>query len=188
MKSQTPLDLISRHGIHRQISSNTQRCSIENKILLIRDQRVILDHDLAQIYGVTTKAMNRAVKRNRHRFPKDFLLRLTEKEAERMRCQNGTGSRRNVRYRPYAFTEHGAFMAAYLLRSKIAIAMSIYVIRAFVRMREALSANQLLEKRLAEIERTLLLHDQTLCDLFIKIRPLLCREPEKPKRRIGFHP
>lgn len=104
-----------------------------------------------------------------------------------MRSQFVTASKRNIRYRPYVFTEYGAFMAANVLNSPRAVAMSIYVIRAFVRLRETLAVNHLSEKRLAEIDKVLLDHDAALRELYEKIRPLLAPPPEKPKRRIGFH-
>jgi hypothetical protein len=159
---------------------------IEDLIHSLRGERVILDTDLARIYGVATKVLNQAVGRNLHRFPKDFAFRLTAEEAARMRSQFVTASKRNIRYQPYAFTEYGAFMAANVLNSERAVAMSIYVIRAFVRMRQTLVANEILQRRLAEIERTLLNHDTALRDLYEKIRPLLLPSPEPPKRQIGF--
>jgi len=154
----------------------------------VRGQRVILDTDLAQIYGVPTKALNQAVKRNRQRFPEDFMFRLAGKEAETLnRSQYVTASRRNVRYLPYAFTEHGALMAANILNSPRAVSMSVYVIRAFVKMREHLAANAAILKRLAEIDKTLLLHDAALRDIYQKLRPLLEPPPLPPKPEIGFH-
>ena len=104
-----------------------------------------------------------------------------------MRSQIVTASKRNIRYRPYVFTEYGAFMLANVLNSRRAIAMSIYVIRAFVRLRETMAAQQGLRKRLAEIEKTLLVHDISLRKLFAQIKPLLFPHKEKPKPRIGFH-
>jgi alanine-alpha-ketoisovalerate/valine-pyruvate aminotransferase len=105
-----------------------------------------------------------------------------------MRSQNVTASKRNIRYLPYAFTEHGALMAANILNSPTAVKMSVYVIRAFVRLREVFVANQILEKRLTEIEKVLMSHDAHLRDLYEKIRPLLLPPPDAPRRRIGFHP
>ena len=138
----------------------------------VRDQRVILDVDLARLYGVPTKALNQAVKRNASRFPTDFLFRWTLAEREAlMRSQIVTASpgnavvdasKRNIRHLPYAFTEHGALMAANILNSPRAVAMSVYVIRAFVRMREDVAANSAILRRLAEIDKTLLVHDVTL--------------------------
>jgi hypothetical protein len=158
-------------------------------IRTIRGHRVILDADLARVYGVPTFRFNEAVKRNRRRFPEDFLFQLTTEEHTALTSQiaiakPGRGGRRT---RPYAFTEHGALQAANILNSAKAEAMSVYVIRAFVRMREELSTNQVVAKRLAEIEKTLLTHDTALRDLYQKIRPLLLPPPDPPKPRIGFH-
>jgi hypothetical protein len=161
---------------------------VHQLIRTIRGHRIILDTDLARIYGVPTFRLNEAVKRNRRRFPEDFLFQLTAEEHAGLTSQiamskPGRGGRRT---RPYAFTEHGALQVANVLNSSKAEAMSIYVIRAFIRMREELSANQAVSKRLAEIERTLLTHDAALRDLYQKIRPLLLPPPDQPKRRIGF--
>jgi hypothetical protein len=159
------------------------------QIRTIRGHRVILDADLARIYGVPTFRFNEAVKRNRRRFPEDFLFQLATEEHTALTSQiaiakPGRGGRRT---RPYAFTEHGALQAANILNSAKAEAMSVYVIRAFVRMREELSTNQVVAERLAEIEKTLLTHDTALRDLYQKIRPLLLPPPDPPKPRIGFH-
>jgi hypothetical protein len=166
-------------------------------IHLVRDQRLILDVDLARLYGVPTKALNQAVKRNASRFPTDFLFRLTLAEREAlMRSQIVTASpgnavadasKRNIRHLPYAFTEHGALMAANILNSPRAVAMSVYVIRAFVRMREDVAANSAILRRLAEIDKTLLVHDVTLREILQKLRPLLEPPPQPPKPEIGFH-
>ena len=158
---------------------------IESRILTLRGEKVILDTDLAWIYGVKTGQLNRAVKRNMDRFPEDFLFKLAPEEA--MRCQLGTASRRNVRYLPYAFTEHGALMVANVLSSPRAVEMSVYVIRAFVRIRRELTVNETVARRLAEIEKTLMKHDGALRDLYEKIRPLLLPPPEPKRREIGFH-
>ncbi|MCP9470620.1 MAG: ORF6N domain-containing protein [Nitrospira sp.] len=161
---------------------------IERRILMIRGNKVVLDADLAALYGVPTKRLNEQVKRNAERFPDDFMFQLTKEEAESLRSQfatskRGRGGRRSL---PYAFTEHGAIMAANVLNSKRAIHMSVYVVRAFVRMRQALITRTDMEKRLAEIEKTLIGHDAALRDLYEKIRPLLLPSPVLPRRRIGF--
>ena len=158
-------------------------------IRLIRDVRVILDTDLALLYGVETRALVQAVKRNADRFPEDFLFQLTLAEAAALRSQiviskTGRGGRR---YPPYAFTEHGALMAANILNSPRAVAMSVYVIRAFVKMREDLAANAAILKRLAEIDKTLLSHDGALRDIYEKLHPLLEPPPSPLKPEIGFH-
>ena len=159
-------------------------------IRFIRDQRVILDSDLAAIYGVGTKMLNRAVKRNAYRFPAEFVFRLKPGEATALRCQFGTLKARRGQHRkypPYAFTEHGALMASTVLNSPRAVAMSVYIIRAFVKMREDITANAAILKRLAEIDRTLLIHDAGLRDIYQKLRPLLEPPLAPPKPEIGFH-
>jgi len=165
---------------------------LESLIVIVRGQRVLLDADLAEIYGVPTKVFNQAVKRNAERFPEDFCFRLTIEEAEelrRSRSQIVTLKRgQNIKYLPRAFTEHGAIMAATVLNSPEAVTMSVYVVRAFVQMREHLTANATILKRLAEIDKTLLQHDSALRDVYQKLRPLLQPPPEPPKRRIGFKP
>ncbi|SRR5665213_903725 len=160
--------------------------SVEGLILTIRNQKVILDTDLARVYGVPTKALNQAVKRNADRFPSDFAFLLTPDEASRMRSQIVTASKRNVRHRPMAFTEHGAMMAATILNSSRAVQMSLFIVRAFVKMRERLVMTHLLEKHLAEIDRKLLSHDASLRDIYERIRPLLLPPSAPPKRKIGF--
>ena len=167
----------------------------------IRDQRVVLDSDLAAIYGVATKRLNEQYRRNLSRFPQDFAFRLTQDEWTVLRSQDATlaplvnrsqiatGSQkhRDPRYPPVAFTEHGALMVASILNSPRAVTMSVYVIRAFVRMREDLVANAAILKRLAEIDKTLLIHDAALREIFEKLRPLLAPPPPPPKPEIGFH-
>ena len=161
---------------------------IEPLIKLVRGCKVILDDDLAQIYGVSTKRLKEQVKRNDGRFPVDFAFVLTRKEVMTNRSQiaTGSGKHRNPRYPPMAFTEHGAIMAATVLNSPRAVEMSVFVVRAFVRMREELSSRRDMEKRLDQIEKILLVHDDHLRDLFEKIRPLLLPPPDEPKRPIGF--
>jgi hypothetical protein len=168
---------------------------------VMRDQRIILDADLAFLYGVTTKRLNEQYRRNRDRFPEDFAFRLTPEEwvalrsqtpaseqASNLRSQNATSSAHGGRrYLPVAFTEHGALMAANILNSPRAVAMSVYVVRAFVRLRQDLAANAAILKRLAEIDRTLLIHDSALRDIYQRLRPLLAPPPPPPKPEIGFH-
>lgn len=150
---------------------------------------VMLDSDLALLYEVETKAFNRAVQRNEARFPAEFSFILTRKEVTDLRCQIGTSSGRGGRrYLPRVFTEHGAIMAATILNSERAVAMSVYVIRAFVNMRQEFLANATLEARLEKIEKTILSHDMALRDVIQKLRPLLLPPPDPPKPRIGFHP
>ena len=157
------------------------------KILILRNQKVILDSDLAELYGVPVKQLNQQVKRNADRFPQDFLFTLTKAEHESLRSQAvtskvGHGGRR---YLPHAFTEHGAIMAASILNSKRAIEMSILVVRAFVQMREVLRANQRVETKLAELEGRLDIHDAEIQELLEAIRELLTPLPAN-NRRIGF--
>lgn len=132
--------------------------------------------------------LNQAVKRNRERFPKAFLFQLTRSEwlndlKSQIVISNARGGRRSP---PYAFTEHGALMAANVLNSPQAIQMSVALIAAFIRLREALAADHAMAKRLAEIESTVLTHDTALRDLYQKIRPLLLPPPDPPRRKIGF--
>jgi hypothetical protein len=131
---------------------------ITHAILVLRDQRVLLDSELAALYGVTTKRLNEQVKRNTARFPEDFLFRLSAAEVEALnRSQIATGSQkhRDPRFPPYAFTEHGAIMASMILNSQHAVQMSVYVIRAFVHLREMLSSNRELARRFAQLEARL---------------------------------
>lgn len=167
-------------------------------IWTVRGKRVIIDTELARLYDVETKALNRAVRRNKVRFPKDFVFRLTQEEWQDLRCQIGTSkmlatssqptSRGGRRYLPHAFTEFGALMAANVLNSSQAVKMSLYVIRAFVKSRDELAANSAILKRLAQIDNTLFLHDSALRDLYQKLRPLLAPPPSPEKPRIGFTP
>ncbi len=189
--------------------------TLQERILTFRDQKVILDADLALLYGVPTKALNQAVKRNMARFPADFIFQLGRDEAEewrRLRSQSVTlnkrapdmrsqivtaADKRNTRFLPYAFTEHGAIMAATVLNSPQAVEMSVFacppkpegrrrIVRAFIMMREQLLATTTLAKRLAEVEKLLLTHDSALRDLYQKIRPLLLPPPEPERKSIGF--
>jgi len=160
---------------------------VDSKILVLRGQKVILDSDLAELYGVSVKRLNQQVTRNAKRFPSDFLFRLSRTDHENLRLHFATSSSRHGgrRYMPHAFTEHGAIMAATVLNSKRAIEMSIFVVRAFVRMREALTANQQIVAKLAEIEQRLEGHDIELQELVDAIRELMVPLPAN-NRRIGF--
>lgn len=164
---------------------------ITRTILLLRGQRVILDAELAALYGVTTKRLNEQVKRNAARFPEDFLFQLTAEEAAVLRSQFATSKaprkdgRGGARYRPFAFTEHGAIMAATILNSPRAVETSLYVVRAFVQLRELLASNAELARKLAELERKLKGHDEAITAILSAIRELM--NPPAPKRRgIGF--
>jgi hypothetical protein len=162
---------------------------VERAILILRGRRVILDSDLAALYGASAKRLNEQVKRNAERFPADFAFRLTPAEFETLRSQFATsklerrGGRRTL---PTAFTEHGALMAASVLNSPKAVEMSIQVVRAFVRLRHLLASHHQLAAKLDELERKLATHDTHIVALFDAVRSLMAN-PEKPKRRqIGF--
>jgi len=162
---------------------------IESLILTLRGQKVILDLNLAEIYGVETRVLNQAVKRNADRFPEDFSFDLTREEI--LRISQTVTSLPNLKFskQVQAFTEHGALMAASVLNSPAAVEMSVFVIRAFVRAREQLAANAAILKRLAEIDKTLLEHDSALRTIWTKLQPLLAPPPEPPRKRIkGFNP
>ena len=159
--------------------------SIGATIHVIRNMRVILDADLARFYGVTTKALNQAVKRNADRFPVDFAFQLTSSELDDLRSQIVTSSWGGRRYVPFAFTEHGVVMAASVLNSPTAVQMSVFVIRAFIRMRERLAERAALAKQLKALDKKLLTHDAALLDLYEKLEPLLL-PPPTPKKPIGF--
>lgn len=164
---------------------------LEILICTLRQQKVILDADLAILYGVATKAFNQAVKRNAGRFPPDFRFQLTREEAEsvmRSRSQTVTLKRgQNIKYLPYAFTEHGALMAANVLNSPDAVKMSLYVVRAFIKQRELLMAQSDVLKKLALMDAKLLKHDDALRVIWRELQPLLSPPPAPPKRQIGFH-
>ncbi len=160
---------------------------VESRILIIHHQRVILDSDLAELYGVTVRQLNQQVKRNQERFPGDFMFQLTAKEDQILRSQIVISSSKHGgrRYPPYAFTEHGAIMAATVLNSKQAIDMSVFVVRAFVRMREMLVKNRQLAAKINELDRRLETHDTAIQDLIDAIKELMIPE-EGSKRKIGF--
>jgi hypothetical protein len=183
---------------------------LSGRIFTIRGQRIVLDADLARLYGTTTKRFNEAFKRNADRFPKDFCFQLTAPEHASLRSQIATlnaetsgeedtdylgspsgasssGRGRHRKYRPWAFTEHGAVMAANVLRSPEAVAMSVYVVRAFVQMREELMTSAVIFKRLAEIDKKLVTHDVILRDIYEKLRPLLSPPREPARKELGFH-
>jgi predicted amino acid-binding ACT domain protein len=180
---------------------------IDGMIHTIRGMRVMLDHDLAEIYGVPTFRFNEAIKRNRHRFPADFMFQLTREDFDSLRSQiamsktekssqiamskTGRGGRRTL---PYAFTEHGALQAANVLRSKRAVQMSLFVIRAFVKMRETLLGTRELAKKLAALEKRLGsrldVHEAAIVQVLQELMQILNPPPpppEPPRRRIGFH-
>ena len=165
---------------------------IERRILLIRGQKVMLDSDLAELYEVETKALNRAVRRNIERFPRDFMFELTAGEFESLRCHFGTSNLRSQivtsnrrggrRYLPLAFTEQGVAMLSSVLRSERAVQVNIAIMRAFVKLREMLASNRDLARRLEEMEQK---YDAQFRVVFDAIRELMT-PPAKPRRRIGF--
>ena len=158
---------------------------IERRIFSLRGHKVMIDSDLAEVYGVGTKALNQAVRRNRHRFPSDFLFRLTSEEADSLRSQSVTSKagRGGRRYLPYVFTEHGAVMLATVLNSAAAVAASIQVVRAFVRLRTILAAHKDLARKLDMLERKC---DRRFKVVFETIRDMLAPLAEPRKRPIGF--
>ena len=160
---------------------------VDSQILVLRGQRVILDTDLAELYGVRVRHLNQQAKRNAKRFPPAFRFQLSAQELRILRSQNVISSEGHggARYRPYAFTEHGAIMAATVLNSERAIEMSVFVVLAFVRMRRAIAGNRNILTKLAELEHRLKSHDSDIQDLMEAIRELM--RPEEPnRRRIGF--
>lgn len=173
--------------------------AVDDTILTVRGQKVMLDSDLARIYGVEVKRLNEQVKRNQDRFPPDFAFQLTPQEVANLKSQIATSSFDGMRPQiatasahggrrklPYAFTEHGAIMAATVLNSRQAVEMSVFVVRAFVKMREQLMTTAALANRLAEVEKVLLTHDSALQELYQTIRPLLLPPPETDRPKIGF--
>jgi hypothetical protein len=179
---------------------------VDTAILLVRGERVILDSDLASIYGVPTKRLNEQVRRNSKRFPKDFCFRLTRREIDEnrsqfvtasprllgMRSQIATSSRRNIRFLPYAFTEHGAIMAANVLNSPRAVKMSVLVVRAFIKIRRMLTATREMTEKLQQLENKITerldTHERGILYLLEEIRKLMNPPPlpEPKKRPIGF--
>ncbi len=184
--------------------------AVERLIFTIRDQKVILDSDLATLYGVPTKRLNEQFRRNRKRFPRDFAFQLTKDEVAHLRSQIVTGSQKPAilrsqiatssshggrRYRPYAFTEHGALQAANILNSRRAVQMSVFVIRAFIKMRETLLGTRELAKKLAELEKQLTgrldTHEVAIVNVLQQIMRLLNPPPPPPappRPKIGFNP
>jgi len=159
---------------------------IESKILIIREQKVMLDRDLAVLYGVETKYLNRQVKRNIERFPSEFIFQLTvEEKNELVTKWHRFNALKHSSSLPFAFTEHGALMLASVLNSPRAVETSVYVVRAFVRLREILSTHKELAEKLRELESKFDGHDEQIREIIEAINQLLI-PPEKPKRQIGF--
>jgi phage regulator Rha-like protein len=165
---------------------------IAGRIVVVRGQRVLLDTDLAALFGVTTSSFNQSVRRNRRRFPLDFMFRVTTAEWASLRSQfvildRGRGQYR--KYAPVAFTEHGALMAATILNSPRAVEMTVYIVRAFVKLREILSTNADLAQKLAELEKSIATLDarsrRQFAEVYSAIRALMT-QPERPSKPIGF--
>ncbi|MDP2653736.1 MAG: ORF6N domain-containing protein [Candidatus Omnitrophota bacterium] len=165
------------------MSASISPQAIEQRIFVIRGHKVMLDKDLASLYGVTTKNLNKAVSRNLDRFPTDFMFRLTEKECENLRFQFGTSSWGGRRYLPYSFTEQGVAMLSSVLKSKRAVRVNIEIMRAFVRLSRFLASNEDLARKLVQLEKK---YDAQFKVVFDAIRQLMAPPPGPPKRRIGF--
>lgn len=158
---------------------------LAGRIQVIRGQRVLLDADLARLYEVETKRFNEQIRRNPARFPPDFMFSLTSQEFAGLRSQIATSNRGGRRYLPMVFTEHGAIMAASVLNSRRAVEMSVFVVRAFVQLREALVRDHALADQLAALEKRVTQHDQSFSDLIEAIRALMA-QPKSANRPIGF--
>lgn len=168
---------------------------IAGSIVVLRGQKVLLDADLARLYGVTTKRFNEQVQRNLHRFPEDFMFQVTDTEHTALRSHFATssGTHGGRRYLPYVFTEHGAIMAASILNTPLAVEVSVYVVRAFVRLREMLASNAKLAPRLEQLEHMLeqhdsklATHDEAIAAVLSAIRELMTPTEAPKKRGIGF--
>jgi hypothetical protein len=161
---------------------------IEPRIRQIRDQKIILGKDLAELYGVATKRLNEQVRRNSDRFPDDFVFQLTGEESGSLRSQNATSKlgRGGQRYKPFAFTEHGAIMAASVLSTPRAVEVSVFVVRAFVRLRQMVATHQQLAKKLNELEQKVVGHDEALRSLVAAIRDLMAPPPPPQRGKFGF--
>jgi hypothetical protein len=173
----------------RSLSLDVQAESIERRIYRIRARKVMLDTDLADLYQVPTKRLNEGIRRNRSRFPEDFMFRLTPEEASAIRSQNATletGRGKHSKYAPYAFTEHGVAMLSAVLRSARAVQMNILIIRAFVKMRELLASHRDLAMRVEKLEADQESHASVINSLADEIEQMK-KPPIAPKRRIGFH-
>ncbi len=161
---------------------------IQRAILLLRGEKVMLDSDLAALYGVTTGNLNKAVRRNLDRFPSDFMFQLTPEETENLLFQSGRSKRRGGRrHCPYAFTEQGVAMLSSVLRSNRAVQVNIAVMRAFVQLRQMLVSHEELARKLTDLERRIESHDSAIHSLFEAIRQLMTPPSPPPRPEIGFH-
>ena len=162
---------------------------VESRILLIRGEKVIIDADLAEFYRVSTKRLNEQMKRNKGRFPEDFVFQLSkdEKAAVIAACPHLRKLKRTRSF-PHAFTEHGAIMAATVLNSDQAVEMSVFIVRAFVKLREAVADHREIARKIEDLERKISKHDDQIVDLVKAIRQLISPKPVPKKRQIGFNP
>lgn len=156
---------------------------IVSKIYIIRGRKIMLDRDLSELYCVKTKDLNASVKRNKERFPEDFMFQLTKKEFENLRLQISTSSWGGTRYMPRAFTEQGVAMLATVLNSKMAVAVNIQIIRTFVKIRELMAKNEMLQRKIMELEKKYGRHDAKIKKIFDILQLLLADEN---KNEIGF--
>ncbi len=162
--------------------------TIQQRILFIRAEKVIIDADLAEFYEVNTKALNQAVRRNKNRFPKDFMFQLTK--SEKMEVVTNCDHLRKLKFsrvNPHAFTEHGAIMAASVLNSSQAVDVSVFIVRAFVKLRHAIAKHKELAQKIAQLERRLINHDEKIIAIVKAIKQLTSSQPVPKKRRIGFY-
>ena len=188
MSRQNPQSRTVRRATRKVRAPVVTPQQIARAIVLLRGQRVMLDATLAGLYGVETRVLIQAVKRNRERFPEDFLFQLKPEEAESLRSQSvisNATSRGGRRYSPYAFTEQGVAMLSSVLRSKQAVQVNVEIMRAFVRLRGLLAANRALAAKLEELERKISSHDQSIAGILTAIRQLMA-PPESRRRPIGF--
>ncbi len=174
----------------KHLSVDASQETIQRKIYMIRGKKVMIDHDLAYLYGVPTKVLNQAVRRNRERFPEDFMFQLTTEESQNWRSQfvtSNLGMKMGHRYNPYAFTEPGVAMLSRVLKSKTAIHVNIQIIRTFIKLRELIITNELVRRKISELERKYERHDKQFKAIFEAIRELL-ESPKPPRKKpIGFH-
>lgn len=176
---------IAGRGVEKDHNTVVPTEMIENKIFLVRGQKVMFDKDLADLYCILTRNLNKAVNRNIDRFPEDFMFSLTKEEKENLKFHFGTSSWGGTRKQPRAFTEHGILMLSSVLNSARAIQVNIAIMRAFVKIRQIISFNKELAKKLSELENKLGRHDQDIISLFSAINKIT-RYEEKPKGKWGF--
>ena len=183
------MELSRSHSVMKKAVSLVEVAGIEKRIFLIRGEKVIIDADLAEFYKIPTKRLNEQVKRNITRFPDDFMFRLTKQEkAEVVAASEHLSKLKYTKSLPNAFTEHGAIMAATVLNSDQAVEMSIFIVRAFIKLREAISRHKELAQKIATLERRIVHHDGQIISLFKAIKQLISTKPVPKKRQIGFTP